>query len=177
MVVKKLPNFLKNFSIHTATTLYMRLKTSNGSPKSIIYNRTVRNSTSNFSLFPMTPLPVKDGKGISDLLENPVILGVVGVNFIFLVFIVFFVGNKMKKSCTTKSTLKQPEEVLVDNKGDAEHCYEKTYEEIRLDYSSLNQMDLSCNRSYASLAAAAVPIGPHAGRNNELPYDDVANVI
>ncbi|XP_061195836.1 uncharacterized protein LOC133204092 [Saccostrea echinata] len=121
---------------------------------------------------------VKDGaSSTKEIFKNPILLGIFGVNFIFLTLILAYVCKRTRKCCLSK-TSKDNQRKISDQK--AEHHYEEidpvqTNSDISIDYSRLNMAALysSPNNSLSSPESSNFN---ESGKSTSYSYDDIANV-
>lgn len=106
--------------------------------------------------------------------ENPILLIILGVNFVFFVIISIYVCNKVKKACSsTPSAVGKDIKNADVNLDPYQALQTDTYAEISLDYNTLNEVGVSVEKPFVMKVDS--PITSNTGGRTD--YDDIANVV
>ncbi|XP_056015922.1 uncharacterized protein LOC130046427 [Ostrea edulis] len=113
----------------------------------------------------------------NDIFKNPILLGIFGVNFIFLVLILTYCCKRLRNPCFSKVSQAQPREEMAAKA----HCpYEEldvqVYNEIENSYNVLTLTPPDLLIETPSLSSNGSSKFTGSGNNVNFAYDDIANV-
>lgn len=106
--------------------------------------------------------------------ENPILLIILGVNFVFFVIISIYVCNKVKNACSPTPSAEEKNIKNLDINLDPYQALQTdTYAEISMDYNMLNEVGVSVEKP----SVVKVDSPPTSNTGERSDYDDIANVV
>ncbi|XP_062577919.1 uncharacterized protein LOC134239792 [Saccostrea cucullata] len=115
--------------------------------------------------------------GTKEILKNPILWGILGANFIFLILILTYVCKRTMRCCSSKESKsnqrKQSEETAESHYEELEDLHTNT--DIPTDYNRLN-MTGPCSSLKDSISCSESSNFNESGKSTNYSYDDIANV-
>lgn len=106
--------------------------------------------------------------------ENPILLIILSVNFVFFAVISIYVCNKVKKACSpTPSDVGKDIKNPDINLDPYQALQTDTYAEISQNYNTLNEVGLSVEKPFVVKIDSPTP----SNTGERADYDDIANVV
>ncbi|XP_062621852.1 uncharacterized protein LOC134283419 [Saccostrea cucullata] len=118
-----------------------------------------------------------DASGPNEILKNPILWGILGANFMFLILILTYVCKRTMRCCSSKESKsnqrKQLEETAESHYEELEDLHTNT--DISTVYNSLN-MAGPCSSLKGSISCSESSNFNESGKSANYSYDDIANV-